>query len=73
MVWVAPLEVPRTEMVSLQVLVDRYRHSGIQKQRRKPGSSTQGIHWETCFRKWRGFWYFGWRGFGVDLLGQGKN
>ena len=31
-----PLEVPKTEMVSLQVLVDRPRNIGIQKQLRKP-------------------------------------
>ena len=32
---VVPLEVPRTEMVCLQLLVDLHRHTGIQKQLRK--------------------------------------
>ena len=36
---VVPLEVPRTEMVSLQLLVDLHRNSGIQKQQRKPGQA----------------------------------
>ena len=36
---VLPLEVPRTEMVSLQLLVDLHRNTGIQKQLRKPGQA----------------------------------
>ena len=36
---VVPLEVPRTEMVSLQLLVDRHRNSGIELQLRKPGQA----------------------------------
>ena len=69
---VVPLEVPRTEMVSLRLLVDLHRKAGIQKHLRKPGSSTQRNHWEKSFRKWRGFGISG----GVDLAwifwGQGK-
>ena len=34
-----PLEVPRTDMVSLQLLVDLHRNTGIQKQLRKPGQA----------------------------------
>ena len=34
---VAPLEVPRTQMDSLQMLVERHRNTGIQKQRCKSG------------------------------------
>ena len=36
---VVPLEVTRTEMVSLQLLVDLHRNTGIQKQLRKPGQA----------------------------------
>ena len=35
------LEVPRTEMVSLQLLVARHRNTGIQKQLRKPGQASR--------------------------------
>ena len=38
---VVPLEVPRTEMVSLQFLVARHRNTGIQKQLRKPGQASR--------------------------------
>ena len=33
------LEVPRAEMVSLQLWVDLHRNIGIQKQLRKPGQA----------------------------------
>ena len=33
------LEVPRTEMVSLQLLVHLHKNTGIQKQLRKPGQA----------------------------------
>ena len=69
---VVPLEVPRTEMVSLQLLVDLHRNTGIQKQLRKPGQAPRETIGKQNFRKWRGFGDFGWRGFGVDFLGQGK-
>ena len=36
--WVVSLEVPTTEMVSLQVFVGQHRNVGIQQQRRRPGS-----------------------------------
>ena len=39
--WVVSLEAPTTEMASLQVFVDQHRHTGIQKQQRRPVSSTQ--------------------------------
>ena len=39
--WALSLEVPKAQMVSLQVLVDWQRNADIQKQRCKPGLSTQ--------------------------------
>ena len=56
------LEVARTEVLSLQVPVGQQRNLGIQKQRRKPGSSTQRDHWDKGFQNWRGFgsaWIWG--------------
>ena len=38
-------------MVSLQVSIGRHRNIGIQKQRRKPGSSTQRNHWDEKVSK----------------------
>ena len=51
------------EMSNLQVLVYRRVNTGIQLQRRKPGSSTQRNRCEKCFRNWRGFWCGFWHGF----------
>ena len=57
------LEVPRTEMASLQLLVDLHRNIGIQKQLRKPGQAPRETSGKKSFRKWRGFGILG----GVDL------
>ena len=64
--WVVSLEAPTKEMVSLQVFIGQQRNIGIQKQRRKPWSSTQRSHWEKCLQQWHGFGPEG----GVDVLGQ---
>ena len=68
---VVPLEVPRTEMVSLQLLVDLHRNTGIQKQLRKPGQAPrETIGKELTKMAWIwGFWVaWIWRG----LFGTGK-
>ena len=65
-------EVPRTELVSLQVMVNRHRHSGIQKQRRRPGSSSQRNRWGKKIQNWHGVWHVGWHGYGVDFWGTRK-
>ena len=39
--WDVSLEVSRTGMASQRAFVDGHRNIGVQKQRRKPGSSTQ--------------------------------
>ena len=45
-------------MVRLQVLVDQPTNTGIQKQRRQPGSSTHRNYWEMFLKlAWMlGFW-----------------
>ena len=61
-----PLEVPRTRMVNLQLLVDRHRSTGIQTIAMQTRSSTQRNRWEK-FPKMAWIWDFGWHGFGVDF------
>ena len=67
--WVVSLRAPRTEMASLQVLVNGHRNTSIQKQRGMPESST---HREAIAPKvskiGKDFLFenFGWRGFGVE-------
>ena len=70
---VVPFQVPRTEMICLQVLAYRRRKFSIQKQRWKQGPSTQQNHRENRLPKLA--WILGfrvvwiWCGF---FLGQGE-
>ena len=59
-------EVARTEMVSLQVLVQRHRNIGSDAYQGWAASETTGIF---LFQDWHGFGDFGWCGF----LATGQN
>ena len=69
--WVVSLEAPTTEMATLEVFVGQHSHTGIQKQRSRPVSSTQRNHWEKVSKIGVDFGPEG----GVDLawiFGAGK-
>ena len=54
------------------IWVEQHRSTGIPKQRRIPGSSTQRNNWENVLKWAWTLGVFGWGGFGVYFFGTGK-